>query len=328
MLEHGGRLRSAAARHGIPLADWLDLSTGLNPLGYPVPPLPAEAWQRLPEEDDGLEDAAAGYFGTRELLPVAGSQAAIQALPALIPGRHVSLLVPGYAEHAHAWRGRTPHHRTAAELDAAVDASDVVVLVNPNNPTGTRFGRDVLLDWHARLARRGGWLIVDEAFIDAEPEDSLAPLAGRPGLVVLRSLGKFFGLAGARVGFVLAPPALRLQLAAALGPWAVSGPGRHAARHALADREWQRQARLRLAGEGARLAQLLYATGLGTPSGPALFKWLAHPRAAALHESLARRGILVRLFDEPASLRFGLPPDEPGWARLGAGLRAALREIG
>ncbi|MBS0512539.1 MAG: threonine-phosphate decarboxylase [Proteobacteria bacterium] len=327
MLEHGGRLRRAAARHGIPLADWLDLSTGINPVAYPVPPVSAEVWQRLPEEDDGLQEIAAAYFGTHELLPVAGSQAAIQALPALLPGARVSLLAPSYAEHAHAWRGRAVHQCDAAELDAAVDRSDVVVLVNPNNPSGVHFARDSLLEWHTRLARRGGWLIVDEAFSDAEPGASLAAQAGLPGLVVLRSLGKFFGLAGARVGFVLAPAALRLQLAEALGPWAISGPGRHAARHALADCDWQQRMRHKLAADGARLAALLQEAGLGNASGPALFKWFAHPRAAALHAALARRGILVRLFDTPASLRLGLPADEAGWARLRAGLGAALDDI-
>lgn len=327
MLEHGGRLRRAAARHGIPLADWLDLSTGINPVAYPVPPVSAEVWQRLPEEDDGLQEIAAAYFGTHELLPVAGSQAAIQALPARLPGARVSLLAPSYAEHAHAWRGRAVHQCDAAGLDAAVDRSDVVVLVNPNNPSGVHFARDSLLEWHTRLARRGGWLIVDEAFIDAEPGASLAAQAGLPGLVVLRSLGKFFGLAGARVGFVLAPAALRLQLAEALGPWAISGPGRHAARHALADRDWQQRMRHKLTADGARLAALLQEAGLGSVSGPALFKWFAHPRAAALHEALARRGILVRLFDTPASLRLGLPPDEAAWTRLRTGLSAALHDI-
>ncbi|MBS0552727.1 MAG: threonine-phosphate decarboxylase, partial [Proteobacteria bacterium] len=110
-------------------------------------------------------------------------------------------------------------------------------------------------------------------------------------------------------------------------PWAISGPGRHAARHALADRDWQHRMRHKLAADGARLAALLQEAGLGNASGPALFKWLAYPRAAALHAALARRGILVRLFDTPASLRLGLPADEAGWARLRAGLGAALDDI-
>jgi cobalamin biosynthetic protein CobC len=320
MLEHGGRLRRAALEYGIPLSDWLDLSTGINPHGYPAPPIPPAIWQRLPEDHDGLEAAAARYYGTDELLPVAGSQPAIQALPALIAGERVTVLAPTYAEHPHAWRDRCVRACAADTIDAAVADTDVLLLVQPNNPSGTQFPRARLLDWHARLAARGGWLIVDEAFIDADPAESLAGDAGRPNLIVLRSLGKFFGLAGARVGFVLAPAELRERLAARLGPWTIGGPARHVARTALADGAWQTAMRTRLARDGIRLAELLHRSGLGEPAGPALFQWLRHPDAAALHHRLARTGILVRHFDAPASLRFGLPPDETGWARLALAL--------
>lgn len=325
MLEHGGRLHEAAQRFGIARDHWLDLSTGINPHGYPVPPVPADAWLRLPEDGDGLEAAAAAYYGSDALLPVAGSQAAIQALPALIPGERVTLLAPSYAEHRHAWRGRSVRTCAGAdEIEAALPATDVLVLVNPNNPTGARIARKTLLDWHGRLADRGGWLIVDEAFMDSAPEDNLTTEAGRPNLVVLRSLGKFFGLAGARVGFVLAPEPLRQALSRALGPWTVSGPARHVARAALIDTAWQTGMRARLAHEGARLAAVLNASGLGKPAGTALFQWLAHPAAMQIQERLARAAILVRAFDAPASLRFGLPPHEPGWRRLEEAL-AALR---
>lgn len=321
MLEHGGRLRRAAETYRIPMCDWLDLSTGINPHGYPVPPVPADAWLRLPEDDDGLEAAAADYYGSAELLPVAGSQPAIQTLPAVLPGERVSLLAPGYAEHAHAWRNRRPRALAAEDIEAAVADSDIVVLVQPNNPTGVHFGRDRLLDWHARLARRGGWLVVDEAFIDTDPEQSLVPLAGADGLVVLRSVGKFFGLAGARVGFVFAPAAVRAALAERLGPWTLAGPARFAARHALADRPWQTQARTSLQAAGERLQALLAAHGLPA-RGPALFKLVMSPEAARLHADFARRGILLRLFETPQGVRFGLPPDEAGWARLAAALEA------
>ena len=321
MLEHGGRLRRAAETYGIPLGDWLDLSTGINPQGYPVPPVPADAWLRLPEDDDGLEAAAADYYGSAHLLPVAGSQPAIQLLPAVLRGERVSLLAPGYAEHAHAWRDRRAVAVGADEIDAAVAHSDIVVLVQPNNPTGVHFGRERLLEWHTRLARRGGWLVVDEAFIDTTPAQSLVPLAGADGLVVLRSVGKFFGLAGARVGFVFAPASVRAALAERLGPWTIAGPARWAARHALADRAWQTQARAALLAAGERLQALLETHGLPA-CGPALFKLVATPDAARLHAAFARRGILLRLFETPQAVRFGLPADEAGWARLAAALAA------
>jgi len=322
LLHHGGRLRAAAQRYAIAPERWIDLSTGINPNGWPVPEIPSSCWSRLPEDDDGLEQAACAYYGARQVLPVAGSQAAIQELPRLRSLSRVSVLNPGYAEHAAAWR-RAGHAVTpvaAERLDGSVARSDVLVLANPNNPSGARFPLDQLLDWHAQLAPRSGWLVVDEAFMDVTPESSLCRHSGRPGLIVLRSLGKFFGLAGARVGFVCAQAVLLTQLRARLGPWSVNGPARWVANTALADRDWQETTRQRLVGESARLHRLLAQHGLTPDGGCALFQWLRTPRAAYLHDALARQSILTRLFSEPASLRFGLPGNEADWTRLGATL--------
>ncbi|MEX2481956.1 MAG: threonine-phosphate decarboxylase CobD [Gammaproteobacteria bacterium] len=317
-LHHGGRLREAAMRYDMPLADWLDLSTGINPNRWPVPEVPPSCWSRLPEDDDGLERAARDYYDAEHALPVAGSQAAIQALPRLRPPSRVAVLDPGYAEHACAWR-RAGHEVSAAaaeNVDEAVRDSDVLVLIHPNNPTGARFPADRLLAWHRRLAARGGWLIVDEAFMDVTPEHSLCPFSAREGLIVLRSLGKFFGLAGARVGFVCAHPALLMRLHTLLGPWTVNGPARRVATAALNDRAWQADTRRRLLAEGARLRALLAHHRLEPEGGCALFQWLRTPHAEPLYEALARHGILTRLFTEPASLRFGLPGAEAHWVRL------------
>ena len=321
MLEHGGALLAAAARYGIEPADWLDLSTGINPAGWPVPPIPAAVWQRLPEAGDGLAEAAAAYYGSACVLPVAGSQAAIQALPRLRAACQVGVPHPAYAEHAHAWRA-AGHAVAAWDAGLGVDALDVLVLVHPNNPSGQSYAQAELLAWHARLAARGGWLVVDEAFIDATPEASVAGLCPRPGLIVLRGLGKFFGLAGARVGFVLAEPALLGALDDRLGPWAVSAPSRWVARAALADTAWQHSARPALLAAGARLADLLRDHGLAPAGGTALFQWVRTAEAADWHDRLARQGILTRLFADPHSLRFGLPHHEADWARLAAALAA------
>lgn len=320
MLEHGGRLRAAAQTYGIPLGDWLDLSTGINPATYPLPAPPPECWARLPEDGDGLEAAAAAYYGSPELLPVAGSQAAIQALPEVLPARRIAMLAPCYAEHQRAWSGRELRLCSTTELDAAVAWAELVLLIHPNNPTGERFAPAQLREWQARLARRGAWLVVDEAFMDAAPGDSLLPSAGRDGLVVLRSLGKFFGLAGARVGFVFAPEDLRRALAERLGPWTLSGPARWAAGRALRDVAWQETTRAQIARDGARLHALLSAHGLPPAGGTALFQWCPTADAARLHDALARDGILVRRFDAPAALRFGLPGKVGDWSRLEAAL--------
>ncbi len=326
MLHHGGRLHEVANRYGIPVADWLDLSTGINPNGWPVPAVPPNLWSRLPQDDDELEQCAQDYYAAEQVLPVAGSQAAILALPRLRPACRVAVLDPGYAEHAHAWRreGHTVSAVTAEQVDDAVRNADVLVLIHPNNPTGERFSVQQLLAWHQRLAAHGGWLLVDEAFMDITPEHSLCPYSTREGLIVLRSLGKFFGLAGARVGFVCGNPALLGRLRALLGPWTVSGPARWIAAAALQDAHWQATARRHLKAAGTTLNALLSRHGLFPAGDCALFQWVRMHSAAELHATLARQGILTRLFSAPGSLRFGLPGNDQDWGRLDNALHAAL----
>ncbi|WP_079202330.1 threonine-phosphate decarboxylase CobD [Pseudomonas sp. CC6-YY-74] len=329
MLEHGGRLRAAALNFAIPLRDWLDLSTGIAPYGWPLPDIPASAWTRLPELDDGLEVAARDYYGVANLLPVAGSQAAIQALPRLRRNARVGIVSPAYAEHAAAWQreGHRLLELSEGGINRALERLDVLLLINPNNPTGRRFAPEQLLSWHARLVERGGWLVVDEAFIDCTPEHSLAAHSALPGLIVLRSFGKFFGLAGIRLGFVLAQPGLLDQLAELLGPWAVSGPSRVVATALLQDQLGQQAQRERLRADGLRLAVLLSAYGLAPTGGCALFQWIVNRRASLIHEFLACNGILTRLFDSPDSLRFGLPAGEQGWLRLEQALQVFAKEF-
>ena len=327
MLEHGGRLLRAARHYGLAPERWLDLSTGVNPEAWPVPPIPARAWHRLPEDDDGLVEAACRYYGAPHVLPVAGSQAAIQALPLMRPRSRVGVLAPGYAEHAHAWE-RAGHHVECLPVEQLLDEQarfDVVVLIHPNNPGSDTFERATLLDLNEGLHARGGWLVVDEAFMDATPAYSLCPQSDREGLIVLRSVGKFFGLAGARAGFVCAVPPLLQALREQLGPWTLAGPARFAVQAAFADRDWQTQARERLHQRSARLASLLRTHGLPPTGGTAFFQWCCHSRAAGLHDALARRGILVRLFEGPASLRFGLPLHEADFHRLDHALAQVTR---
>jgi cobalamin biosynthetic protein CobC len=318
LLEHGGKLLQASAHYGIPVRDWLDLSTGINPIGWPVDHIPAETWRRLPETEDGLLEAACAYYGTTHILPVAGSQPAIQTLPVMRSPAKVGILAPSYNEHARAWK-RAGHQLiplAASEIEHAVTQVDVLVLCNPNNPTGERFSSEQLLTWQASLSARGGWLVVDEAFADGTPENTLASHCGRPGLIVLRSLGKFFGLAGARVGFVLAWPELLRQLEDELGPWAIAGASRWVARQALQDTVWQKETRYRLEQDAQRLRDLLVSFGWCPHGSTMLFQWVNTDQALWLHEQLAQRAILTRLFHEPLSIRFGLPGAEQEWARL------------
>jgi cobalamin biosynthetic protein CobC len=327
MLEHGGRLREAVKQYGIAEADWLDLSSGISPWPWPIPPIPPSAWARLPETDDGLELAACDYYGAPHVLPVAGSQAAIQALPRLRQAGKVGVHSPCYAEHAEAWRsnGFLVREVMEHEVDRFIDSLDVLVVVNPNNPTGLSLTPKRLLDWHARLASRGGWLVVDEAFMDNTPALSLAGKSNRVGLIILRSFGKFFGLAGVRLGFVLAEERFLKVLAKQIGPWAVNGPTRSLGQVCLNDTEGHRLQRERTGQASQRLAALLTRYDLAPQGGCALFQWLITAHAVALHEFCAQRGILLRLFQNNgphnSSLRLGLPREESDWQRLETALQ-------
>lgn len=323
MLEHGGNLREAAARFGRDPKDWIDLSAGLNPHGYPVPQMSASIWHRLPEADPRLLQAASRYYGAPSMLAVAGTQAAIQALPQLRAPSTVVVAAPSYAEHAHHWgmHGHTLQQIAYTGLEARVAHCDVMVVCNPNNPTGATVPPERLLAWAGQLAARGGWLVVDEAFGDTDPAMSVAAHSGQPGLIVLRSIGKFFGLAGARVGFVAAEEALLARLADLLGPWTISGPAQQIAIAALGDASWQANATRKLAASGARLRALLGYHGIVSHGCP-LFQWWPEAQPEAFWQHMAERGIWVRLFTKAArGIRLGLPPDENSWRLLDAALK-------
>ncbi|CBS90860.1 threonine-phosphate decarboxylase CobD [Azospirillum lipoferum] len=331
-LLHGGDLDGARAAFPAAPEPWVDLSTGINPWPYPLPPVPPQAWTRLPgrAEEEALRAAAAACYGapSAELVAAAsGSQALIQLLPRLLPPRRVAVIEPTYAEHARCWAlaGHEVRSMGGTDLPAAdapdVLAPDVLIVVNPNNPDGRLLPPERLLELAEAQAARGGWLVVDEAFADMEPEQSVARFAGRPGLVVLRSFGKFFGLAGLRLGIALAPAGLAAVLRDAVGPWAVSGPGLSIATAALGDGDWIAGTRGRLEDAMARLRRLLSGAGLTVVGGTTLFCLVEDRRAPDLYRMLGESGILVRRFEfRPDWLRFGLPGPEEGWQRLSVAL--------
>ncbi len=314
-LHHGGNLREAARRWGIAEQDWLDLSTGISPWPWPVPQaLPADVFQRLPYASASLLEAAHDYYGARHALAVAGSQPAIQTLPTLRAPCRVALPDIGYSEHAEAWRraGHSLlHYRHDTDLEDWLSAHpcDVLVVINPNNPTGHRHPPAPLLRCHQRLAAQDGWLVVDEAFGDALPDLSLAGHSHEPGLIVLRSLGKFFALAGLRLGFVLAAPDTLRALDERLGPWTITGPSQWLGERALRDQAWQADMRQRLPVAGQQQQRWLSErlAPLHSQSTPLFCSLGFRPaRAQQLHEQLATQGILTRVFPEQGLLRFGL----------------------
>lgn len=319
---HGGSLDWAEARFGFPVAGWLDLSTGINPNAYPFQPPPESAWRRLPDvgSTDKLRKTAANRYGVGDpafVVPAPGSQSLIQLLPRLRDRSNVVVLSPTYSEHAIAWRGEGHDVSEIGDIRLVSHDADVLVLTNPNNPDGRVISGETLRELADELATRGGWLVVDEAFADAQPEASLAGDVCRDGLVVLRSFGKFYGLAGLRLGFALASLQLAEQISTKLGPWPVAGPAIAIAAEALADEAWHIETNRKLADSTARVDSLLAAAGLSVTGGTPLFRFIRDARAGDVFETLGRNGILVRHFPEnPNWLRIGIPEDEAAFARL------------
>ncbi|HYP58104.1 MAG TPA: threonine-phosphate decarboxylase CobD [Beijerinckia sp.] len=319
---HGGNLGAASQRFPKAPKPWLDLSTGISPYAYPFTPLVADVFTRLPEPaaQQALEAVAAKAYGAvrgAEVVAAPGTQALLQWLPYLWPARRVGVLGFTYGEHALCWSTAGAQVIKADDLDALA-GMDVAVVVNPNNPDGRIVPAQDLRQLGLRLAAHGGLLIVDEAFADfCGPEASLVPAMPEAGVIILRSFGKTYGLAGLRLGFAIAPEKMAARLRAALGPWAVSSLAIAIGQQALADAGWLMVTRKKLAADVAALDQLLAEAGFSVAGGTLLFRLARHEQAQGLFNRLGEAGILVRRFDtHPSWLRFGIPGTDADRLRL------------
>lgn len=326
-VRHGGALDRAIARHGGRREAWLDLSTGINPVAYPVPELSGDIWHRLPDDglmEDCLEAARARYgVPDRAAIVVApGTQAIIQWLPVLFNYLDRATIVsPTYGEYEQTLRMTGVHIEKPAELPADPEGTDLLVVGQPNNPDGRTWPAERILPF----AQGRRVAVVDEAFADVAPDCSLVPETGRHGLLVLRSFGKFFGLAGLRLGFAIGDAEVMPALAQMIGPWAVSGPALAIGARALRDEDWIAETRSRLAQDSEKLAGLLERHGMRIVGRTDLFVTAHHPSAHDLAGRLADRHILVRVFDHDTGwIRFGLPAGDQAFERLDS----ALAEIG
>jgi cobalamin biosynthetic protein CobC len=322
-MKHGGDLSEAIAHYGGALQDWLDLSTGINPQPWPVKAaMWMDALHRLParDDEDALICAARKAYNVPKdaaVVPAPGTQALIQWLPHLAPPGNVAILGPTYSEHAQSWQraGRTVF--TITDIKALPRDVRHVIIVNPNNPDGRIFDSARFKQIADEMRSRGGWLIVDESFADIELAIGCAGLCPSFPIIVLRSFGKFFGLPGLRLGFLIAEPRIAMSFQAALGPWSVSAPALIIGAAALSDHTWADAQRSELNAMSQRLDALLQAAGFRLVGGLPLFRLVHHADARALHEKLARNRIWCRSFDEfPDRLRFGLPRDDQDLARL------------
>lgn len=305
--DHGGGLDAAVAQFGGRKDDWIDLSTGISPWPYPVGAIPDSAWHSLPDSAamQRLLDAARRFWGVpdgADIIAASGVSALISQIPALTDGTTVTIAKPTYNEHEAAF--------SAAGYTVS-DAGAAQVFVHPNNPDGRRFTAAGIMAAHRDLT------VIDESFCDCDPDASLTDLAEQPGVVVLKGLGKFWGLAGMRLGFAIARPDSIAVLRERLGPWAVSGPALHIGATALGDPAWAAATRQRLRRAAARLDGLATGAGLSLVGGTCLFRLYACSNSDTVYRKLAAERILVRRFPYSKSwIRLGLPGDEPAWQRL------------
>ena len=304
---HGGGLDAAIARHGGCREDWIDLSTGINPRAWPIPDLATECWNRLPDTGDSerLVRAARHHWGFPSRCDVVlahGVSSLIATLPYIGTPANISIGHPTYGEYATAFGN--------AGWTFSDDA-DVRIIVHPNNPDGRLGDRDEILSSHRQLT------IIDESFCDTTPEFSLADLAAVDGFVILKGIGKFWGLAGVRLGFAACDSLLADRLRKLLGPWPVSGPALQIGAEALGDGAWINETRARLRRDASRLDALLSTLGFRLEGGTDLFRLYRVGDADAVHEALAKQQVLTRVFDHSTELiRFGLPGSDAAWSRL------------
>ena len=323
-LMHGGRIDAAMAQYGGERKNWIDLSTGINPNGYPAHKveIPNHIWRDLPDEGllQSVKEAANQYYDAPQgIVPVigAGSQAFIQTLPYLFKQQSVAIIGYTYQEHGLRWQQAGHDVLVADGLESATASARIVIVVNPNNPDGDAIDPDVLVEYANKLGAKGGALIVDEAFGDISSEFSAMPYAGTQGLIILRSIGKFFGLAGIRLGFAYCDEQRREQLENAIGIWPVSAPSLYVAQQALLDKTWIKRAHKTIEARCQGLDQTLVDADLEIIGGTMLYTLVEHSRAEKLVKHLAKNHILVRHFNGRKEwIRFGLPANVNQTKRL------------
>ncbi|MEP0520734.1 MAG: aminotransferase class I/II-fold pyridoxal phosphate-dependent enzyme [Hyphomicrobiales bacterium] len=318
-MQHGGE---PPYINGSDKDSWLDLSTGINPTPYPIPTLSNTDWQTLPLKRDLealLLAARVAYDIPKKIEVMAGpgTEALIWQLPNIIVGS-ANIIGPTYSSHSASWShwNSVP---TSISSNEPWPTHKHLVLVNPNNPTGNFINADKLISFAKKL-NPGCILVIDEAFMDCTPELSVIPhLSPDLPILVLRSFGKFFGLAGLRLGFAVGPPNLIRQLNARFGDWSVSGPALQIGKQALDDHKWQGLMRDHLQGRMNQLYGFLKRpdTVLGRTN---LFLLYQHQQAKRLHNFLARQKIWTRIFlDQPDWIRFGVPGSIKDFSRLAQG---------
>ena len=330
-LTHGGQLQKVALQYNIAPNQWLDLSTGIAPFNYPIPKIPEKLYQALPQVSNELTVVAQRYYNADNLLVTNGSQAIIKLLPTLWReqnkhSRTAYLPEQGYKEHALAWQmagfSLCWYQDKLPEL-SKIENNAVLIVINPNNPTGQLYPKSVLLKYQKKLAENNGLLVIDEAFIDVikNSQSMTNTINNYKNTLVLRSFGKFFGLAGIRIGFLIADQTWLENFSENLGPWQVNSPAQFIAQQALADYNWHEQQKHKLNTLSNKLHSLLIENippeNMNKITGTDLFQTVYFKKgvdsisyAEHYYITLCQQGIYVRLTDDKQALRFGIAKED------------------
>ena len=320
---HGGQLERIKQSYPDQTLPWIDLSTGISPFAYPVDISMQAHFEELPQQYTQMTQAAKAYYGSDKTIVTPGSMWAIQTIPlirrTLMPTDARPVLLPkqGFNEHAKAWRSWGFNVEVYDALPSVEQLKNVqaCVVINPNNPTGCLCDRQQLQSVHETLVRHDAWLIIDEAFLDINPEMSLANHANKKGLLVLKSFGKYFGLPGIRAGALIADDDVQDCAQRLLNQWSIHSAAQAIVTKAWVDSKWQVNANRNIKECSNRLKELLSRLGFKV-KGTYFFQTFMTVQAVELYQYLLRQGIYVRLLDDEMGIRIGLPKHEYHWQRL------------
>lgn len=319
-VDHGGRIFAIARQLGVAPEALTDFSASINPLGPPpgVRAAVAKAFHRLVHYPDSdcteLAAALARHHGCApdNVCVGNGSTELLHLIPRLVAGGRALLIAPTFAEYRHALN-RGGWHSDSLVLsggtgfpldlvrvgDALAAGYDLLFLCNPGNPTGRLYPPEEVAALLALCRERGTVLVVDEAFMDfCEAGSAKAAVIASGAGVVVRSMTKFFGFPGLRLGYALAERSLVARLAALRPPWSVGTLAQEAGLAALADAGYAARTLSYVAKERAFLAAELAALqGMRVFPGAANYLLVELPEgntAAAVQERLLPEGILIR----------------------------------
>ncbi|MGA8571139.1 MAG: threonine-phosphate decarboxylase CobD [Desulfobaccales bacterium] len=314
---HGGDVYHLARSLGINIADLLDFSANINPLGFP-PGLSGAIQEALTEivhypdrRCVALRQDLAGYhhLSPEEILVGNGSTELIYLLARVLKPRRGLIVTPAFSEYEHAlsvagvpvaFHATTEAHNFALHEVFEAQAGDLVFLAHPASPSGALLDPELFLEVAAALDAVGAYLLLDEAFIDFVEEASFKSHLSRfPRLLILRSFTKFFGIPGMRLGFLLGAPELLAPISDVQEPWSVNTMAQVMGRACLADGEYMTRTRTMIAQERAflldRLAALPGLTAFSSAVNYLLVK-LNRPGATAarLREQMLPHHIVIR----------------------------------